>query len=97
MADKRIQEDLAQVQNMITLILSGKQHNFIVLDPDYLNPTIRAPKGNRDLPIDAPEGMLMYYKGMRDALEFALNGRRIPKSKMPLRAPQYILDLAEDK
>jgi hypothetical protein len=96
MKTDEIPKDIEAAEVQIKLILSGKLKNHMVIDPDYLAPTIKAQAGNKELALDAKEGMLRYYQSIRDALEIALSGRKIPASMMPLRAPAYLSEFKEE-
>ena len=83
---ERITSDLSHVSKSIENILSGKDVNCLVMDTDYIDPTIIA----GSVPFDAHMGEFQYYSRIRTALELALTTGCIPKGMCPSRAPDYI-------
>lgn len=88
-ARNRLLDDYKIAQSNITSILEGAK-NYFVIDDDYITPTIDT---RRVVPLENPEGMMEYYKKLRDVIETALTRGSIPKNQLPRRSPKLLTDL----
>ena len=81
-----------QVRDLIGKIESREKSNYLVVDPDYLNPTTMEP-----VPFNKKNGELYYYRKIEEALTIGLEKGMIPVEFTPylIRAPKRIRGLLE--
>jgi hypothetical protein len=87
---EKIRKDYAEVTGKVTQILMGKCPNGLIVDRDYLSPTV---DNRHSVSLGNSSGAFTYYVGIRRALEKVLETGKMPPLLLPQRAPTYLSDL----
>ncbi|HIH10699.1 TPA: hypothetical protein HA241_00750 [Candidatus Woesearchaeota archaeon] len=83
-------DDYLTAQRNVQRVLDNPSSNRVVIDPDYLHPSVLAESCAQ---LSDQNGELMYYRRIRTGLEVALTTDTIPRELRPPRAPPRIQEL----
>ena len=86
-----LQEDYEKVTVMLEGLLKDGG-NRKVASASYLEPSVEL---TRNLPLTDMSGEFQYYLRIRDALRFALDGKKVPRKLIPGQIPDYLDELVE--
>jgi hypothetical protein len=86
-----IHNDFCKVTTSIEGLLEGAA-NHKVVGTHYINPQLDF---SEDLILSDEIGAFQYFLRIRDALQYALDGKRIPKELAPPEAPPYVAEWIE--
>ena len=88
-----IQRDLCRVVESLERLRKNPGQNYIVMDVDYLDPTVSMEDGA--VPFGDECGELFYQIGNKVALEMALTEGEVPLYMAERRLPKYLLPLVQ--